>query len=238
MLAPFKQIHISEQIISLCFETTRNCDIKELKKKLHGDFPSLHEVTHTFNRINLIFDKSIDASRISVKIDGIDWSHFKAKQSHEYWEIPICFDPHYPCDLMTVFKGDKAAVEAYKKTFLSTTFYLEFYGFLPGFGYLSGLPKECHLDRKSTANHTTPKGTVAVGGAQTGVYPQDSPGGWQAIGYSPVSWMDPKANPPIFVKPRDAVRFKEVTLDECRKILALVQTGEYTPQKQAYDNGH
>ncbi len=117
MLAPFKQMHLSEQIVSLCFETTRNCDIKELKKKLHADFPSLREVTHTFNRVNMIFDKSTDFRGVTTKIDEIDWSHFKAKQSHEYWEIPICFDPHYPSDLMTVYKGDKSAVKAYKATF-------------------------------------------------------------------------------------------------------------------------
>ena len=80
------------------------------------------------------------------------------------------FDEQYPNDLAQIFQGDQNAIDHYRSTFLSATYYLEFYGFLPGFGYLSGLPKQCLLDRKTTANRKTLKGIVAVGGEHDRVF--------------------------------------------------------------------
>lgn len=235
MSKPFKTLYITQQAFSLCFETTCTIDIKALKLELFKLFPNLNELTNSFDRINLLFDQPMTEAAIDAKIKPLNWSDFKRKQPAHFWEIPLCFDPHYPSDLRAIFNDDQTAVNEYCSRFLSTTYYLEFYGFLPGFGYLSGLPKSCHLDRKSTANQKTLKGTVAVGGAQAGVYPQDSPGGWQAIGFCPVPWIQPQHSPYVFIQPGDAVRFKAIDLKECQAILQAVEEGTYQPKQSAYD---
>ena len=230
-MKPAKILWINKKVFSLCFEATNNINIHILEKILRHKFSSLTELTHSFDRVNLLFDRPVEKEEILQSIEAIDWNQFKREPPSHYWEIPICFDAQYPNDLPQVFQGDQSAINQYRKNFLSATYHLEFYGFLPGFGYLSGLPKACHLDRKLTANRKTIKGTVAVGGAQVGVYPQDSPGGWQAIGYSPLPWLNAVKSPHVFIQPGDAVRFSSIAFKECKAIEKLIEKGEYQPKK-------
>jgi inhibitor of KinA len=231
LLKPTNILWINKKVVSLCFEATTGLDISVFRKALLQHFPSLEEVTHSFDRVNLLFKSPIEEESILKKIAQLDWNQLKREQPTYYWEIPICFNEQYPNDLVQIFHGDQNAIDHYKTVFLSATYRLEFYGFLPGFGYLSGLPKQCHLDRKLTANRKTLIGTVAVGGEQVGVYPQDSPGGWQAIGYSPLPWIQAKQAPYVFIQPGEAIRFVTVDLQECKAIAKGIETGHYQPKK-------
>lgn len=76
-----------------------------------------------------------------------------------------------------------------------------FLGFAPGFAYLLGLPPELHTPRLATPRTRVPAGSVAIGGAQTGIYPSDSPGGWRLIGHTAMPL------PPDWIQPGDLVRF-------------------------------
>lgn len=230
-MKPTNILWINKKVVSLCFEATTGLDISVFRKVLLQHFPSLEEVTHSFDRVNLLFKSPIEEETILKKIAQLDWNQFKREQPTYYWEIPICFNDQYPNDLAQIFQGDQNAIDHYRTVFLSATYRLEFYGFLPGFGYLSGLPKQCHLDRKLTANRKTLKGTVAVGGEQVGVYPQDSPGGWQAIGYSPLPWIQAKQAPYVFIQLGEAIRFVTVDLQECKAIAKGIETGHYQPKK-------
>ena len=230
-MKPAKILWINKKVISLCFEATSKINIGVLNKVLRQKFPSLVELTQSFDRVNLLFDRPVEEALILQSIEALDWNQFKQEVPLYYWEIPICFDNQYLNDLPQVFQGDHKAIDQYRKRFLRATYRLEFYGFLPGFGYLSGLPKACYLDRKQTANRKTIKGTVAVGGAQVGVYPQDSPGGWQAIGYSPLPWLNALKAPHVFIQPGDAVRFSSISFRACKAIEKLIEKGQYQPKK-------
>ena len=80
-------------------------------------------------------------------------------------------------------------------------------GFLPGFPYLSGLPETLHTPRLAVPRALVPAGSVGIGGAQTGVYPCASPGGWRLIGRTDMSLFDVQADPPALLRPGDRVRF-------------------------------
>lgn len=80
-------------------------------------------------------------------------------------------------------------------------------GFLPGFPYLLGLPAELQLPRLAQPRLRVPAGSVGIGGAQTGVYPMDSPGGWQLIGRTPLRLFDPSQDPAALLLPGDRLRF-------------------------------
>ena len=86
-------------------------------------------------------------------------------------------------------------------------------GFLPGFLYLGGLPKDLIMDRKDTPRSHVPKGSVAIGGEQTGIYPVDSPGGWQIIGRTPLSLFDIKKDDPTPIRQGDKVQFYSIDLE-------------------------
>ncbi|MBL8484597.1 MAG: 5-oxoprolinase subunit PxpB [Rhodocyclaceae bacterium] len=80
-------------------------------------------------------------------------------------------------------------------------------GFAPGFAYLGGLPTRLHVPRRGTPRIVVPAGSVAIGGAQTGVYPMDLPGGWNLIGRTSARLFDVAADPPCLLQPGDRVRF-------------------------------
>ena len=72
-------------------------------------------------------------------------------------------------------------------------------GFLPGFCYLGGLDKRLHTPRLTTPRVKIPAGSVGIAGSQTGIYPLESPGGWQLIGQTPLRLYDPKREKAILV---------------------------------------
>jgi KipI family sensor histidine kinase inhibitor len=80
-------------------------------------------------------------------------------------------------------------------------------GFCPGFAFLLGLPTELDTPRRRTPRTRVPTGSVAIGGAQTGVYPMETPGGWNLIGRTNLTLFDPTRPDPFFLRPGDEVRF-------------------------------
>jgi KipI family sensor histidine kinase inhibitor len=83
-------------------------------------------------------------------------------------------------------------------------------GFLPGFAYLGGLDPALHTPRLQTPRLQVPAGSVGIAGAQTGVYPCASPGGWRLIGRTDLRLYEAEADPPCLLAPGDRVRFVAV----------------------------
>jgi KipI family sensor histidine kinase inhibitor len=83
-------------------------------------------------------------------------------------------------------------------------------GFAPGFPYLIGLPAELAMPRRDTPRLAVPAGSVGIAGSQTGIYPLETPGGWQLIGRTPLRLFDPHGDPPTLLRAGDAVRFMRV----------------------------
>lgn len=82
-------------------------------------------------------------------------------------------------------------------------------GFAPGFPYLLGLDPALALPRLATPRTRVPAGSVAIGGAQAGIYPAEGPGGWRLLGRTPLALFDPRREPPSLLRPGDRVRFVE-----------------------------
>jgi KipI family sensor histidine kinase inhibitor len=87
------------------------------------------------------------------------------------------------------------------------TYRVAFVGFQPGFAYLDGLPLELHAPRRSTPRPRVPVGSVAIGGAWTGIYPLATPGGWNLVGTTDAVLFDGRRPVPALLQPGDAVRF-------------------------------
>ena len=83
-------------------------------------------------------------------------------------------------------------------------------GFAPGFPYLLGLDPALAAPRRRDPRSRVPAGSVAIGGAQTGIYPADLPGGWQLIGRTPLRLFDALAQPPSLLAPGDRVSFRPI----------------------------
>lgn len=88
---------------------------------------------------------------------------------------------------------------------------VEFAGFMPGFGYLSGESGGLHVPRRDSPRTRIPAGSVALAGDFTGLYPQASPGGWQLIGTTEAELWNVEHRPPALLVPGATIRFVAVT---------------------------
>ena len=86
-------------------------------------------------------------------------------------------------------------------------------GFAPGFAFLFGLPPELTTPRRTDPRTRVPAGSVGIGGAQTGIYPLETPGGWNLIGRTSLRLFDLDRPEPFLLRPGDAVRFAAVSED-------------------------
>ena len=93
---------------------------------------------------------------------------------------------------------------------VACTFQVAMLGFQPGFPYLLGLDPALEMPRLATPRAQVPAGSVAIGGAQCGIYPRTSPGGWRVLGRTPAVLFDASAAPPALLRPGDRVRFRPI----------------------------
>ena len=87
-------------------------------------------------------------------------------------------------------------------------------GFAPGFPYLGGMYEKIATPRKESPRLKIPARSVGIAGNQTGIYPIETPGGWQIIGRTPIELFKPKENPPSLLKAGDRIRFNAINLEE------------------------
>lgn len=145
-------------------------------------------------------------------------------------ELPVCYGGKNGPDLPDVAAWCGLTEEEIVRLHAQRTYRVGMLGFLPGFPYLQGLDERLHAPRRNVPRVTVPGGSVGIGGAQTGVYPVDSPGGWQLIGRTPVRLLDPERTPPALLEAGDAIRFVPVT-EERYGELALREARE--PERSA-----
>ncbi len=135
-------------------------------------------------------------------------------------EIPVCYGGAHGVDLAQVAAHTGLDAEAVIARHTAAHYRVAMLGFAPGFPYLLGLDARLHLPRRAQPRLRVPAGSVAIGGAQTGIYPRELPGGWQLIGRTPLRLFDVHAQPPSLLQSGDCVRFRAIDEDEFTARLA------------------
>ena len=121
--------------------------------------------------------------------------------------IPVRYGGADGPDLEAVAELAGLAPDAVAEAHAAVLYHALFLGFAPGFAYLGTLPPELVVPRRSEPRVRVPAGTVGLAGAQTAVYPIESPGGWQLIGRTSLQLWDPRRSAPALIQPGDTVRF-------------------------------
>ena len=145
-----------------------------------------------------ILEETVRAALPDLKVDH---------HSKREWLIPTCYDPQISPDLTEVAERCSLSIE-------EVAYHVYMIGFLPGFPYLGDLASEISLPRKETPSLRIPERSVAIAERMTAIYPNECPGGWYAIGRTPMTFFDPLNNPPALLAPGDQVRFKPIKRDE------------------------
>jgi KipI family sensor histidine kinase inhibitor len=125
-------------------------------------------------------------------------------------EIPVCYDADFGPDLEHVAQQAGFAREEVVARHCAAEYRVAMLGFAPGFPYLLGLDPALNTPRRATPRTRVPAGSVAIGGAQTGIYPRELPGGWHLIGRTPLVLFDPARDPATLLRAGLRVRFRAI----------------------------
>lgn len=181
----------------------------------------LRDLVPAYASLAVFFDPgAIDADTVRAWLHShcVDTTTTSAGRSSTLVEIPVCYGDVYGEDLDTAAAELGMAARELIARHTAATYTVAMIGFAPGFPYLLGLDPALALPRLATPRTRVPAGSVAIGGAQTGIYPRESPGGWRLIGRTPLRLFDPclpdldGASPSLLV-PGDRVRFTAVDAD-------------------------
>ncbi|WP_277187195.1 5-oxoprolinase subunit PxpB [Caballeronia sp. BR00000012568055] len=170
--------------------------------------PHVVEVVPGMNNLTIVFDPlQADYESLASELEA-GWESVGVNDdAGADIEIPVYYDGP---DLADVAKHAGLSVDEVVKRHSDAEYVVFFLGFQPGFAYLGGLDASLHMPRRTEPRLEVPAGSVGIGGAQTGIYPAVSPGGWQLLGRTELKLFDPSRNPPTLMQPGDRVRFKPV----------------------------
>ena len=135
-------------------------------------------------------------------------------------EIPVCYGGEHGPDLETAARELGLNPTELAQRHSAGRYRVAMIGFASGFPYLIGLDPALALPRLATPRTRVPAGSVAVGGAQTGVYPRDSAGGWRLLGRTPLRLFDAQRAVPSLLAPGDAVVFRAIDAAEFDRLAA------------------
>jgi inhibitor of KinA len=191
-------------------------DILKLKKALEKKYTKL-KLSNAYN--SLLIDVDYGQENISpIEIEKIYKNAVDIDIQTTTHTIPVCYEEEYAVDLQLMSEKLKIKPEQIVEMHSSAQYRVYFNGFLPGFMYLGGLNPKISIDRKDKPSLNIKAGSVAIGGNQTGVYPQDSPGGWYVIGQSPLKFFNPNSESLCIAKAGDLIVFKAISKEEFNKI--------------------
>lgn len=200
----------------------------EINRKVRHIFLSLErmpisgvtEVIPTYRSLLISYDPfQIGVERLKQEIldreDKLDQWEIPPPETVE---IPVAYGDDFGPDLEFVAEYNKLTPEEVVEIHTSGTYLIYMLGFTPGFPFLGGLSEKIFTPRRETPRMVVPAGSVGIAKNQTGIYPIDSPGGWQLIGKTPIRLYDPTGVPPILLKAGNYLKFKRISNKEFREI--------------------
>ncbi len=196
-----------------------NARVHALAQRLQdAQLPWLHELVPAYASLALCLDPrmSLEAAMDTVRmlLDDDAPAPMRPATPAPVIEIPVCHAPAFAPDLdaLAARAGlDRAGAIALH---CAGEYRVAMTGFAPGFPYLLGLDPRLATPRLATPRPRVAAGSVAIGGAQTGIYPREDPGGWHLVGRTPAALFDPAREPPCLLAPGAIVRF--VAIDQAR----------------------
>jgi inhibitor of KinA len=182
--------------------------------------PGIIEATSAYQSVAVFFHgTNSSSSELIEQISALfDSSVLSRPRQNRLIQIPVCYDSDFALDAIRVVTETKLPLDKIVALHSVAEFTVACIGFMPGFPYLAGLPAQLHAPRLPTPRTKVPAGSVAIANAQAGIYPVESPGGWNVIGRTPVRLFDPAQTPPTLLVAGDRVRFRPITRDEFEAI--------------------
>jgi inhibitor of KinA len=129
-------------------------------------------------------------------------------------KIPVCYDAGFGIDIKQVAESHQLSINEVIGLHTSVIYRVYMIGFMPGFAYMGSVAEKLITPRKDQPRLHVPAGSVGIAGSQTGIYPIDSPGGWQIIGRTPLLLFDTGKLSPCLLSAGDSVQFVSIDKNE------------------------
>jgi inhibitor of KinA len=211
-----------------------NAQVHRLAKTLKVELPEqIQDVVPTYRSLMVFFDplaitRETLQENIAKYLDDVE-SASATSDTARIITIPVSYGGEFGPDLEFVAKHNSITEDEAVAIHTSIPYLVYMLGFAPGFPYLGGMSERIATPRLASPRVKIPAGSVGIAGKQTGIYPLESPGGWQLIGRTPLTLFDPLAENPFVFAAGDYLQFTAIKMDEYAALKEQVASGNYAP---------
>ncbi|WP_026837989.1 5-oxoprolinase subunit PxpB [Gillisia sp. JM1] len=194
------------------------------------------EVINTYHSLLIVYVSTIEKSydKVFALKELVSKANIGKNINSQIFHIPVCYDEEFGLDLELISMENNLKIPDIIQLHTTPIYTVYFTGFLPGFLYLGGLDEKLQISRKSSPRMKVEKGAVGIGEKQTGIYPKTSPGGWQIIGNSPMTFFDKNRNPPCIISSGDKIKFYSVSKSQYFQISEEIKANNFQLKSEKY----
>ncbi len=179
--------------------------------------PAFASVSVVYNPLRIGSESPYEKVK-SILDDILSKLDFSLVYGEHIVEIPVCYGGELGPDIEHVAKINNITVDEVIKIHSTGKYLVYMIGFAPGFPYIGGMSEKIAAPRRESPRLKIPKGSVGIAGMQTGVYPIETPGGWQLIGRTPTKLFDLDKTPQSLLKSGDIAKFYPISYEEYLKL--------------------
>lgn len=209
-----------------------NRRVRTLADQIRGAHPAITEVTASYHAALVEFDPVRLRSEALIELIELALGALREHPATpgRTVTIPVAYGGEHGPDLDRVADLTGLSPDEVIERHAGGAYTVYALGFSPGFPYLGGLDQALATPRLDSPRVHVPAGSVGIGGDQTGLYPQPTPGGWNLIGQTPLRLFDASQNPPALLAPGDRVRFQPISEAEFGALQAGGAPRSVTPE--------
>lgn len=210
-----------------------NARVQTLRKKIEASpFRGFVDTVPTYRSLAVCFDPLNvgDLSKLEKHLLTLSEDlEASVQEEAEVVVVPVCYEGEFAPDLERVAANAGISPSEVVRLHASKDCYCYMLGFVPGYSYLGGMDPALETPRLKEPREKIPAGSVAIGGKQTGIYPIESPGGWNIIGKTPLCLFDPDRSPAIFLNAGMWVHFEPISRDVFERQAAEARLSSWRP---------
>lgn len=217
---------LGETAVTIAFEAIISEPINDLVIALYKHLQlqpimGVKDVIPAYHTLTLVFDSSLlkqvndvfewMKQQADVAIASCNWQQ---TIEHEVVEIPVCYDTAFGLDIVAMAADKGISIDELIQRHIARQYRIYCIGFLPGFAYMGNVDDVLATPRRQAPRTAVKAGSVGIAGVQTGVYPLQSPAGWNIIGETPLQLFDANRAEPVLLKMGNMVQFKPISLSD------------------------
>jgi inhibitor of KinA len=207
-------VEANEKIIRLYHHLT------EQRKKFWIDIiPAYSSITVIYDLVSICRYHSPAYEWIKKELmEVLEEPHAAVNVTKRIIQVPVCYDLRLGSDIRHICTSKRISKEELVALHTSRSYRVFMIGFLPGFAYMGSVDDKIAVPRLAKPRAHVAAGSVGIAGNQTGIYPLDSPGGWNIIGRTPLQLFNPNQGSLTLLQPGDEVKFVSITMEEFKTL--------------------